>query len=191
MANPRVRPHLEFFPVDAKGYTSDAIHGSRWLHELDPDLLSPVIRHSGQEFFVLEPAATVRQEIYMPFRWFRRSGEMFAKAWAMAPTENNGDVGWLIRKDTVLEVPISDFTSSFPFLIHTAQSRGIPDPRNILGQLEKDEKGNCTVSSWTQTDPSKGNRWRSLAEGHDVLAFPIWLYCDDTSGNSRDRKSVV
>lgn len=28
-----------------------------------------------------------------------------------------------------------------------------------------------------------GNRWRGLANGHRVLVFPIWLYCDDTSGN--------
>jgi hypothetical protein len=27
------------------------------------------------------------------------------------------------------------------------------------------------------------NRWRILAKGHRVYSFPIWLYCDDTSGN--------
>ena len=38
-------------------------------------------------------------------------------------------------------------------------------------------------SSWTFTDPVLGNRWRTLAKGHRTLAFPIWMYCDDTSGN--------
>lgn len=36
---------------------------------------------------------------------------------------------------------------------------------------------------WTLTDPVVGNHWRALAKGHRVLCFPIWLYCDDTSGN--------
>jgi hypothetical protein len=29
-----------------------------------------------------------------------------------------------------------------------------------------------------------GNRWRVLAKGHRTLALPLWLYCDDTSGNT-------
>ncbi|KAJ6569934.1 hypothetical protein B0H10DRAFT_1694933, partial [Mycena sp. CBHHK59/15] len=28
------------------------------------------------------------------------------------------------------------------------------------------------------------NRWRKQATGHRVVAFPVWLYCDDTSGNT-------
>ena len=44
--------------------------------------------------------------------------------------------------------------------------------------------GQLTRSCWTLTNPMKGNKWRTIAKGHEVLAFPIWLYCDDTSGNS-------
>ncbi|KAJ3846278.1 hypothetical protein EV368DRAFT_70052, partial [Lentinula lateritia] len=36
---------------------------------------------------------------------------------------------------------------------------------------------------WERTDPTKGNRWCSRAQGKRVLAFLIWLYWDDTSGN--------
>ena len=36
---------------------------------------------------------------------------------------------------------------------------------------------------WTRTEPHIGNRWRTLANGARVKAAPIWLYCDDTSGN--------
>ena len=38
-------------------------------------------------------------------------------------------------------------------------------------------------SPWTLTDPEVGNRWQSRAKGHRVLAFPMWWYCDNTSGN--------
>lgn len=36
---------------------------------------------------------------------------------------------------------------------------------------------------WTHTNPREGNKWRKIAKGNSVYAFPIWLYCDDTSGN--------
>ena len=39
------------------------------------------------------------------------------------------------------------------------------------------------VEPWTRTDPREGNRWRSRAKGCRVLAFPLWMYCDDVSGN--------
>lgn len=39
------------------------------------------------------------------------------------------------------------------------------------------------VLPWDLTDPYHGNSWRARAKSHHVVAFPIWLYCDDTSGN--------
>ncbi|KAJ3884694.1 hypothetical protein GG344DRAFT_91457 [Lentinula edodes] len=38
-------------------------------------------------------------------------------------------------------------------------------------------------SSIKKTNPSEGNRWRSKSQEKHVVAFPIWLYCDDTLGN--------
>lgn len=40
-----------------------------------------------------------------------------------------------------------------------------------------------TIQPWTLTDPKLGNCWRAIADGARVYSFPIWLYCDDTSGN--------
>jgi hypothetical protein len=36
------------------------------------------------------------------------------------------------------------------------------------------------MSPWTRELP---NPWRVRACGHMVVSLPIWLYCDDTSGN--------
>lgn len=49
-----------------------------------------------------------------------------------------------------------------------------------LGVKDAADKG---LIPWSFTDPRTGNRWRRQAKGHHVRAFPIWLYCDDTSGN--------
>ena len=39
------------------------------------------------------------------------------------------------------------------------------------------------LEKWSYTEPRAGNKWQHLAKGKWVFAFPIWLYCDDTSGN--------
>lgn len=39
------------------------------------------------------------------------------------------------------------------------------------------------MESWELTNPAEGNPWRVRGHGRRVLSFPIWLYCDDTSGN--------
>jgi hypothetical protein len=40
------------------------------------------------------------------------------------------------------------------------------------------------LQPWTKTDPALGNRWRVLSKGHRTIAIILWLYCDDTSGNT-------
>lgn len=45
------------------------------------------------------------------------------------------------------------------------------------------EPNAATIVPWTRTDPNVGNRWRGIARGARVYSFPIWLYCDDVSGN--------
>lgn len=47
--------------------------------------------------------------------------------------------------------------------------------------VQNDASG--AIAPWSLTNPTQGNRWRGRADGHRVVAFPIWLYCDDMSGN--------
>ena len=44
-------------------------------------------------------------------------------------------------------------------------------------------KPGIPLQPWTRTDAYAGNKWRGIAKGSRVFVFPIWLYCDDTSGN--------
>jgi hypothetical protein len=49
--------------------------------------------------------------------------------------------------------------------------------------MELADAAHLNPRPWNETDPTLGNKWRSIAKGHRVVALPIWLYCDDTSGN--------
>ena len=134
MANPLVRPHLEFYPVDDGGYMTDAIHGRQWLYNMDAGFLSPMIRHNEQDYFVFEPTALTDQSICMPFRWFRKSDVFFAQAWKMEAVYNSEKPGWIVMKNLVVEIQASQLKCSFPYLVHTSYHCGLPDPRSILGR---------------------------------------------------------
>ncbi|KIJ60407.1 hypothetical protein HYDPIDRAFT_177473 [Hydnomerulius pinastri MD-312] len=123
MANPRVRHGLHFYPEDSGKRLTDARQAERWLDEMDPAQLTPMVRLQNQDFFVFEPAL-------------------------LSSVEEHNEI----------EIPQNDFLVSFK-----------------------------NWNPWTLTDPLEGNRWRVLAGGARVYAFPIWLYCDDTSGNLSKR----
>ncbi|KAJ7269484.1 hypothetical protein C8J57DRAFT_1435517 [Mycena rebaudengoi] len=179
MANPTVRENLHFLPEDTKPSLSQAWQASRWLHELDSDLTTPMIRLHSQDFYINEPTLLSSGTVCMPVRWFERGNKIIARVKKMRRvSQSHAANGWIIEGDRQFDIDTADFLVSFPLLVTSYSSRNIPDPRNIQG-IEIDGE----ITKWTTTDPNEGNRWRKLSAGHRVIAFPIWLYCDDTSGN--------
>lgn len=82
MANPRVHPFLHFFPEDTGtgGQISDAFQAKHWLHNMEPELLMPVIKHENQDYFIFEPTILEDQSICMPNQWLKCLGIMFVHA---------------------------------------------------------------------------------------------------------------
>ncbi|KIK49825.1 hypothetical protein GYMLUDRAFT_253531 [Collybiopsis luxurians FD-317 M1] len=56
----------------------------------------------------------------------------------------------------------------------------VPHPSKIFDVFDPVDQSH---SVWMFTNANEGNKWRKLAGGHCVVSFPIWMYCDDTSGN--------
>ncbi|EIW86698.1 hypothetical protein CONPUDRAFT_69138 [Coniophora puteana RWD-64-598 SS2] len=185
MANPRIRPHLHFYPEDAGKRLEQAWQASRWRRELDPTLATPMIRQRGQDFYILEPAKLSDGRVVVPERWFTRRGpdgtqRFFACVWPTARvTDQRGATGYVVYKSHAFEIDARSLLLPFPTLLRTFDSDGLPDPRNLFGIHDADGH----VSPWVLTDPSCGNPWRERAKGHRVKSFMMWLYCDDTSGN--------
>ncbi|KAI0071327.1 hypothetical protein K474DRAFT_1607117, partial [Panus rudis PR-1116 ss-1] len=175
MANPLVRPHLHFLPEDAGSHLSEAWQGSRWLHELIPQLGTQMIGFQGQDYYLFEPALLENGQACVPIRWFIRRGRTYALAHNLIPYSN----GWLVDTRSTHEVPERSFILPFPLFRQFYHSYNYPSPTCIFGCL--DATGG--ISPWQLSNPSEGNPWRAKAKGSHVLAFPIWLYCDDTSGN--------
>ncbi|KIY48737.1 hypothetical protein FISHEDRAFT_42751, partial [Fistulina hepatica ATCC 64428] len=173
MSNPRVRPYLHFYPEDAGVHLSEARQADRWLRELDNDALTPMAELHGHRFFTYELAKLTSGEFCMPVRWFtRRIGsemQLFAKCWRPISTSSHmGQTGWIVYEDD-WEVPLADFMFDWKRL------------------CERFEDRDAGATPWTFSNPAEGNRWRVRSQGHRVYTFPIWMYCDDTSGNMSKR----
>ncbi|KIJ46219.1 hypothetical protein M422DRAFT_250259 [Sphaerobolus stellatus SS14] len=161
MANPIVRPHLRFYPEDSGKKLAEAIQGRRWLYEMDDECLTPMIRIGKQDYFVFEPTLVGGHQAVVPHRFFIRDGKFHMRVWALE--EDKAANGWIVRKDRESELPASTLLVGWPDFVQTFANRHLTDPCNIIGVR---------------------NQWRKQAHGSRVLSFPVWLYCDDTSGNS-------
>ncbi|KAJ3932436.1 MAG: hypothetical protein NXY57DRAFT_894227, partial [Lentinula lateritia] len=198
MSNPSVRTHMHFLPEDSGCRLSQANQAEHWLKELDPDLLTPVHHTAGQDFFTLEPTVLKNGRICMPSRWFIQNKRVFAKAWPMkvVDTETYGR-GWAVQTFSAFEISESDLLLAFKQFQTSYRDLGQISPSSIVGMcfelylaysacidlMQAEEKSNEEFVAWEKTNPNEGNRWRSKSQGKRVVAFPIWLYCDDTSGN--------
>ncbi|KAF9233611.1 hypothetical protein BU15DRAFT_66415, partial [Melanogaster broomeanus] len=187
IANPRICPHIRHYPEDAGQHLGEPWQASRWLNEIDPSLITPMIRVRHQDYYVFEPTKLTDGNIIVPERWYTKMTgagsahheEFWARAWCAQPVANDeGYRSYLINTNSTIDIPADQLLLSFPNLVETYRRDNLPDPRNIIGILNS-----AGVAPWHWTDPAIGNRWRVRARGHRVLSYMMWLYCDDTSGN--------
>ncbi|KAG8922830.1 hypothetical protein FRC02_011569, partial [Tulasnella sp. 418] len=99
------------------------------------------------------------------------------KAWELQLSGTGSGASWVVREDKEVEVRESDLLLPLPFFEKSASVQGLPSPHHITAIVRK--KG----STEKPTPETYLNPWRLKANGKRVLSFPIWLYCDDTSGN--------
>ncbi|KAF6747885.1 hypothetical protein DFP72DRAFT_821319 [Ephemerocybe angulata] len=183
MSNPRVRPHLHFLPEDSGPRLSEARQAKRWLEEIPPELTTQSVRVGQHDFYLFEPTLVRGNQLCIPMRWFTRDDQTFAKCWGLEQVYlDQGAIGWRAVVKENLVYNANDLMMPFPELnqaivAHPDYWKYIHDPDNA------DEEQR--IRPWSYTHAGE-NRWRKAAQhagASRVVAFPIWLYCDDTSGN--------
>ncbi|KAJ7135127.1 hypothetical protein C8R46DRAFT_1362251, partial [Mycena filopes] len=180
MANPKVRPHLHFYPEDSGPKLSEARQAQRWLTELPDERTTPMARISGKDYYIHEPSMLSNGDCVIPVRWFMKDGELHAKCWQMHVVVKEDAAGWRVYQPENFVVPATRFLMDFVTFQNDVGRYNLPHPSLIVDVVDS---ATMTSKPWRYTNPVIGNRWRSKAEGHRVVMFPIWMYCDDTSGN--------
>ncbi|KZS87843.1 hypothetical protein SISNIDRAFT_386046, partial [Sistotremastrum niveocremeum HHB9708] len=197
MSNPLVRPFLHFFPEETRKQVSEAWHGQKWRKDMQPDLLTPMIRVRGQDYFIFEPTLLTGNRYCMPIKWYRTEGsnEFWCKAYSMVVEQlRPGEVAWSILEDHTLVFSETELLANAPLLLRNEPGRGIPKVDRIWGEsfvVTNERFINAPMTGLRKKDLDVPvawekpviNPWRTRANGKRVMAFMIWLYCDDTSGN--------
>lgn len=93
MSNPRVRPHLHFYPEDCGTLPLAKVRQAKhWLEELPNNLLTLMACIWDWDYYIHEPAMLVNTMVCMPFRWFTRfechRQVLYAKCWRMQVITN-------------------------------------------------------------------------------------------------------
>jgi hypothetical protein len=79
MANPLVRPHMQFYPEDGGPGMHEVWHGHKWLKDAPDHVLTPMYRVGNVDYFVNELVYCRGKEWFIPLRWIRKNGEMWAR----------------------------------------------------------------------------------------------------------------
>ena len=136
MANPKVRPHLSFYPEDAMNSISEARQGQRWLNEVPNELLTPMARIDNRDFFIFEPAVLHDGPCCIPFRWFMRKGTIYANAWPMAQVMTSQGPAWRVLIGEEIEVSEHGFLkNSLEFEADAGVYYTLPKPSRIYGKV--------------------------------------------------------
>ncbi|KAI0669224.1 hypothetical protein C8Q78DRAFT_1042302 [Trametes maxima] len=188
-ANPLVRPNIEVYAEDAGDQLKHPRQAKKWAHEVDPNLSAPMARNAeGKDFFVNELAmANIDSLGYVapvvPVRWFSRDGALLSVAYPVRLRNSSAGERLVIdaRVSQQLEIPLTAFILNVDDLLDAEVQRvwSLPAPDAIDGLLRHDDPHKL-LEEWMH--PVR-NRWRERAQGARVYGLPIWLYCDDTSGN--------
>ena len=133
MANPHVRSQLHFYPEDLGKQLNEAFQARRWLKEMDPTQLTPMIRLHNQDFFIFEPALLSSGQVCIPIRWFCRGNLFFAKAWPLQAIVNDTGSGWIVEGHTEIEISQMDLLVSFKNWRISESTSVLPPAHNIIG----------------------------------------------------------
>ncbi|KZT19673.1 hypothetical protein NEOLEDRAFT_1158985 [Neolentinus lepideus HHB14362 ss-1] len=187
LANPLVRPHLEFYPEDSGIRLQEARQAARWREEVDALVACPMVcNDDGRDFFIEESCMANIDNLgtvapVMPVRWFKHEGKIWAKVHMMRLTPEHDFLVIDGRKGSSLDLPMSAFFLSVLELKDADISRryNLPHPNRIAGVIRGDG-ATIQLEPWDRPYVSPV---RELVKGKRVYSLPLWLYCDDTSGN--------
>ncbi|KAL1697796.1 hypothetical protein EV121DRAFT_274849, partial [Schizophyllum commune] len=183
-ANPLVRPHIHTYAEDAGEKLNAPYHGAKWREEVKAVLSGPMVRApDGRDYYVQEPALAVvgpsrSVQPVMPTRWFLRDGNLWGRVQALGVVSDGSATALAIdARIDCFELPLSAFLESYEELRHSYTAHNLPEPSRVEGVILPD-------GTFKTSPISAPNPYRVHAKGRLLFSVPIWVYCDDTSGNT-------
>jgi len=96
MANPLLRPSMQFYPEEAGGSMKQLWHGKKWLEDCADDILTPTAKVGDQIYYIDEVLLRRDGKYFIPKRFFlkidRRRLQVPPALWAWGHEATSLDV---------------------------------------------------------------------------------------------------
>ncbi|KAG8759812.1 hypothetical protein FRC11_001359 [Ceratobasidium sp. 423] len=161
MANPLLRRHMHFYPHYDDNRMSQIWHGGKLLKDVPDHVLTPMIRHNNQIYYVGELVQRTKGW-FLPLRWVLKGKER--KMYAVGHPVEETLSGLSVCSDRRITVPVTSFCRSFPELLEG----------NMIPSFNDDSQ------TFRASIP---HPLRAIAGLRPVYSLPIIVFMDDVSGN--------
>ncbi|KAF8694557.1 hypothetical protein RHS03_08166, partial [Rhizoctonia solani] len=162
MANPHLRPHMNFLPHMEGKHMSQAWHGFKMVHEVSDSVLTPFLRVGDRIYYVNELVRR-KNDFFIPLRWITRGHlkELYVIGYHVIQLPS----GLVVQSEKRRSVKVSTFLETF---------------------TEMQQQGAIPMFS----DASAGFRAKmphplcAVAGSRPVYSIPLIIFMDDASGNT-------
>ncbi|CUA71593.1 Valine--tRNA ligase [Rhizoctonia solani] len=161
LANPLLRKHMSFYPHYDDNRMSQIWHGGKLLKDVPDHVLTPMIQHNNQIYYVGELVQRTHGW-FLPLRWMLKGEQR--KMYAIGHIVEETQTGLQVRSDRRISVPVASFICSFPELLR----------RDSVPVFDDDSQTFRT---------NMPHPLRAIAGLRPVYSIPIILFMDDVSGN--------
>ncbi|TFY81247.1 hypothetical protein EWM64_g2768 [Hericium alpestre] len=129
LANPISRPNMIFYPEYMDNAMKELSNGSKLLHDVPDELLTPSVKINGRIYYVGELVRRTQDRWFIPTRWLQRDGAM----WALGYHVDETPEGKLRKSVDTQEHVLKQFMTALQpnvvtALEESAKQFGIKDP---------------------------------------------------------------
>ncbi|CUA75716.1 Dynein heavy chain, cytoplasmic [Rhizoctonia solani] len=114
MANPHLRPHMNFIPHVEGKHMSQAWHAFKMVHDVSDHVLTPSVRFGGHIYYVNELVRR-KNDYFLPLRWITYGPSK--QLYAIGYHTSESPLGLLVHNDKRMTVRVSTFLETFPEML--------------------------------------------------------------------------
>jgi hypothetical protein len=123
LANPLVRPHLEFYPELTKQGHFKLSQSKKWLEDLAPEHRAPMCEVDEEHYYLFEPVELISGLILIPIYFYSQDSQLYSKCIAPDFGSMTQDNKFLIKitipqdiqfdHPNLFTIPTSQFKKSY------------------------------------------------------------------------------
>ncbi|KAI9000497.1 hypothetical protein BD414DRAFT_404535 [Trametes punicea] len=161
------RQKMHLYPEFTGNQVTEIWQAAKMLVDAPDDVLTPMVRVRGQDYYVKELVYCADKSWFIPSRFFEFEGALWAKGLPVMESQTG-----LVVKEEYTAMPCSMFSQPWPEIERRTNAGTLFEP-------------GCAGYSRQMPHPD-----RLIADGLEIECPPLIVFIDDVSGNSSKQWNV-